>query len=65
MVYVLPQAEIDIVFDWQNYHLHKFTIHRARYGDLECDDCDVDLRDEKETNLHELGLTEGESFGYL
>jgi hypothetical protein len=56
---------IQAAFGWQDYHLHEFEIHGARYGDPETDEFgEFDLIDERETELRELGLTEGDRFTY-
>jgi len=56
---------IQAAFGWQDYHLHEFEIHGARYGDPETNEFgEFDLIDERETELRELGLTEGDRFTY-
>jgi hypothetical protein len=56
---------IQAAFGWQDYHLHEFEIHGERYGDPETDEFgEFDLIDERETELRELGLTEGDRFAY-
>jgi hypothetical protein len=56
---------IQAAFGWQDYHLHEFEVHGARYGDPETDEFgEFDLIDERDTELRELGLTEGDRFTY-
>jgi len=56
---------IQIIFGWQDYHLHEFTINDIRYGDLESDEYEeMDLQDEMNYTLKKLRLNEGSHFSY-
>jgi hypothetical protein len=56
---------IQAAFGWLDYHLHEFEIRGERYGNPETDEFgEFDLIDERETELRELGLTEGDRFTY-
>jgi len=55
---------IQRLFDWENYHLHDFTIGGGRYGD-DWDDQPADLICEHDVLLCDLGLVPKAKFDYL
>ena len=56
---------IQEVFGWEDYHLHQYSIRGVEYGDPDNDEIgDLDIHDETEISLRELGLAPQESFTY-
>jgi hypothetical protein len=57
---------IQDAFGWQDYHLHEFQINGARFGDPENDEYgELGLLDEDNAKLRDLGLKQGDRFGYV
>jgi hypothetical protein len=53
-------------FGWQDYHLHEFTIRGKRYSDPDNDEYgEMNLQDDAQTRLRDLGLEPGERFRYV
>jgi hypothetical protein len=55
---------IQAVMDWQDYHLHEFTVNAQAYGDLEEDE-ENRLLDERTLRLRDIGLRIGDRFEYV
>ena len=57
---------IQDAFGWKDYHLHEFQINGARFGDPENDEYgELGLLDEYNVKLRDLGLKQGDRFGYV
>ena len=54
---------IQAVMDWQDSHLHEFTIGGRPYGDPDLDEANRVL-DERTVHLRDLGLASGAHFEY-
>lgn len=63
--YTLPRLHkvIQAVMDWQDYHLHEFTVGGRAYGDPEVDE-ENRVLDERTVRLWDLGLSIGDRVGY-
>lgn len=56
---------LQIVMDWEDYHLHAFTIAGETYGNPADDESDMfETKNEKRFRLEQLGLSEGSKFEY-
>lgn len=55
---------IQAVMDWQDYHLHEFTINGRAYGDPEVDEEDR-LLDDRSVRLRDLDLAVGDCVEYV
>ncbi|MDR3192448.1 MAG: plasmid pRiA4b ORF-3 family protein [Treponema sp.] len=57
---------LQIAFDWDNAHLHVFTVNSARYGVMDADfDYWDDMTDEDSVCLYDLKLQPKQKFSYL
>jgi pRiA4b ORF-3-like protein len=54
---------IQAVMDWQDYHLHEFTVGGRLYGDPDLDE-ENRVLDERTVHLRDLGLASGAHFEY-
>lgn len=55
---------IQAVMDWQDYHLHEFTVKGRAYGEPEQDE-ENRLLDERTLRLRDIGLRIGDRFEYV
>ncbi len=55
---------IQAVMDWQDYHLHEFTVGGRAYAVPDPED-DHEVIDERTVRLRDLGLSIGDRFEYL
>jgi hypothetical protein len=58
----LPRV-IQAVMDWQDYHLHEFTVGGRPYGDPDLDE-EKRVLDERAVHLRDLSLATGTHFEY-
>ena len=54
---------IQAVMDWQDHHLHEFTVGGRSYGDPDLDE-ENRVLDERSVRLRDLGLASGTHFEY-